>query len=91
MTGKLYLQSNVPQKKHISAIITMNNGTYLIFEDTRKFGRFYFYKSQDYLNNKLGVEPLSNQMNGRLLFNILHSKNRMIKGLLLDQNIICLL
>ena len=74
MTGKLYLQSNVPQKKHISAIITMNNGTYLIFEDTRKFGRFYYYKSQDYLNNKLGVEPLSNQMNDRLLFNILHSK-----------------
>ncbi len=88
MTGKLYLQSNVPQKKHISAIITMNNGTYLIFEDTRKFGRFYYYKSQDYLNNKLGVEPLSNQMNSRLLFNILHSKKRMIKGLLLDQNII---
>ena len=50
--------------------------------------RFYYYKSQDYLNNKLGVEPLSNQMNGRLLFNILRSKKRMIKGLLLDQNII---
>ena len=63
MTGKLYFQNNLPQKKHISAIITMSNGNYLIFEDTRKFGKFYYYKSQNYLNNKLGIEPLSNDMN----------------------------
>ena len=42
MTGKLYFQNNLSQKKHISAIITMNNGGYFIFEDTRKFGRFYY-------------------------------------------------
>tara|TARA_X000000368_G_scaffold197448_1_gene155822 strand:+ start:5749 stop:6564 length:816 start_codon:yes stop_codon:yes gene_type:complete len=88
MTGKLYFQNNIPQNKHISAIIKINNGNYLIFEDTRKFGRFYYYQSQDYLNNKLGIEPLSNEMNGRILLNILHSKKRIIKALLLDQHII---
>jgi len=88
MTGKLYLQNNISQKKHISAIITMNNDNYLIFEDTRKFGKFYYYKSQNYLNNKLGIEPLSNDMNDRFLLNILHNKKRMIKALLLDQHII---
>ena len=88
MTGKLYFQNNLPQKKHISAIITMSNGNYLIFEDTRKFGKFYYYKSQNYLNNKLGIEPLSNDMNDRFLLNVLHNKKRMIKALLLDQHII---
>ena len=88
MTGKLYFQNNLSQKKHISAIITMNNGGYFIFEDTRKFGRFYYYNSQDYLNNKLGIEPLSNEFNDIWLKNILHNKKRMIKALLLDQNII---
>ena len=88
MTGKLYFQNDLPQKKHISVIITMNNGGYFIFEDTRKFGKFYYYKSQDYLNNKLGIEPLSNKLNDRSLLNILHNKKRMIKALLLDQNII---
>ena len=32
MTGKLYFQNKLSQKKHISAIITMNNGGYFIFE-----------------------------------------------------------
>ena len=88
MTGKLYFESKLSQKKHISALIRMNNGGYLIFEDTRKFGRFYFYDSQDYLNQKLGVEPLSDEFNESWLKNILRNKSRMIKALLLDQKII---
>ena len=88
MTGKLYFENKLSQKKHISAIITMNNGGYFIFEDTRKFGRFYYYQSQDFLNNTLGIEPLSNEFDDRWLKNTLHNKKKMIKSLLLDQNII---
>ena len=48
MTGKLYVQSKINQsKKHISLYLKFDN-KYLIFEDTRKFGRFYLYDTIDY-------------------------------------------
>ena len=58
MTGKLYVKNNLDKTtKHISLYLQFDN-KYLIFEDTRKFGRFFLYSNMDYLNDKLGVEPL---------------------------------
>ena len=43
MTGKLYVQPKIDKsKKHISAYLKFSD-KYLIFEDTRKFGKFYLY------------------------------------------------
>ena len=48
MTGKLYVVNSIePDKKHISLYMQFND-KYLIFEDTRKFGRFYLYNNLDY-------------------------------------------
>jgi len=88
MTGKLYVQSEINQsKKHISLFLKFDD-KYLIFEDTRKFGRFYLYDSIDYLNDKLGIEPFWEDFNEKWLINNLQKKNRQMKQLLLDQTFI---
>lgn len=88
MTGKLYVQSKIDQsKKHISLYLIFDN-KYLIFEDARKFGRFYLYDSIDYLNSKLGIEPFWKDFTEKWLINNLQKKNRQMKQLLLDQSFI---
>jgi len=86
MTGKLYVQPKINQsKKHISLYLNFDD-KYLIFEDTRKFGRFYLYDSIDYLNNKLGIEPFWEDFTEKWLIDNLKKKNRQMKQLLLDQS-----
>jgi len=88
MTGKLYFADGKTNRKHISASMELENGQQLVFEDTRKFGRFYYYTSQDFLDKKLGIEPLGDSFTAEWLIENLRCKKRMIKALLLDQRII---
>ncbi len=89
MTGKLYVSNLVDTtKKHISLYLQFND-KYLIFEDTRKFGRFYLYENMNFLNNKLGVEPLSSNFTENWILRNMKSRNRQIKQLLFDQSFIC--
>ena len=86
MTGKLYVKPKLDKnKKHISLYLKFAD-KYLIFEDTRKFGRFYIYDSIDYLNNKLGIEPFWEDFTEKWLIDNLKTKNRQMKQLLLDQS-----
>ena len=75
-------------KKHISLYLQFND-KYLIYEDTRKFGRFYMYENMDILNNKLGIEPLSDIFSKNWLIENMKLKKRQIKSLLFDQSFIC--
>ena len=89
MTGKLYVSSTIDEnKKHISAYMNFRD-KYLVFEDVRKFGRFYLFRNMDYLNNKLGVEPLENDFSESWLLQNIKKRNRQIKSLLLDQSFVC--
>ena len=88
MTGKLYVVTKIDkQNKHISAFLQFSD-KYLIFEDTRKFGRFYMYNNINFLNNKLGVEPLSKDFCIDWLSKNLYNRSRQMKYLLLDQTFI---
>ena len=88
MTGKLYVLSDAGEgKKHVSAFLKFSN-KYLIFEDVRKFGRFYFYSNIQELSCKLGIEPLTKGFSSKWLIANLAKKNRQIKPLLLDQTFI---
>ena len=62
---------------------------FLIFEDVRKFGRFYLYKDMNILNKKLGVEPLDEGFSEKWILKNMKSKKRQIKSLLLDQSFVC--
>ena len=85
MTGKLYFsKKNLP--KHASATIQLANKKILIFEDVRKFGRFYLYNNLDIINKKHGYEPLNKEFTKETLLKILYSCKRIIKSILLDQS-----
>jgi formamidopyrimidine-DNA glycosylase len=60
----------------------------LIFQDTRKFGRIYWYDHWQEFDRKHGVEPLGDHFTPAWLKQLLHSKKRQMKALLLDQHFI---
>ena len=89
MTGRILLKMSEDDKpRHNTAIIHFKNGSSLYFKDYRKFGRIYYYDSMDYINNKLGVEPLSKDFTKDWLFKNLQNSNRQLKSLLLNQGFI---
>ena len=89
MTGRLMLQLPITEDiKYVSAKLIFEDGSELFFRDTRKFGRIYFCNNLDWLEDKLGIEPLSKEFTSDYLFYHLQKKNRQIKPLLLDQSFI---
>lgn len=87
MTGRLYPNNIIPEEKHISAIFQLADKM-LIFQDTRKFGRIYWYDHWQEFDSKHGVEPLGDHFTPAWLKQLLHSKKRQMKALLLDQHFI---
>jgi len=88
MTGKLYILEGNDIPKHASAIMALESGEKLIFEDTRKFGRIYKYDDLKLINEKHGPEPLEDDFTSKWLLTSLKSRKRNIKALLLDQSFI---
>lgn len=89
MTGRLLLKLEEEDlERHLTAKITFTDGSNLYFKDYRKFGRMYYYDTLDQINQKLGVEPLSNQFTFDWLYSNLKSSKRQMKPLLLDQSFI---
>lgn len=88
MTGKLFIVKDNIISKHCRAIILLKSGKKLIFEDTRKFGRIYFYKNMEIIDSKVGIEPLEKTFTKQFLINGLKTRKRNIKYLLLDQKFI---
>lgn len=89
MTGRLY--TNVPEDTplaHIRLSIRFSDGSHLYFQDVRKFGRVYYYDNLSPIDCRHGIEPLSSSFTSELLYELLRSKKRMMKPLLLDQRII---
>ena len=84
-----YQYKQLPAKhNHIKFIFTNFK---IIYNDPRRFGFFKLFKSLDELNiyfKKIGPEPFSKKFNFFYLHNKIKNKNKNIKNILLDQNII---
>ncbi len=90
MEGKYFVRDKLDIDKHDHVSFKLDNGKYLIYNDTRKFGKMYLIKMDDDINsplNKLGLEPWDDNLNIKYLKDKLN-KNIPIKTLLLDQSII---
>lgn len=93
MEGKFFhlkeLEPNL--NKHVSLYFTMDDGSYMIFNDVRKFGVMYLYKEEELLDCKplkeLGLEPWDIKGPEYLLEAYKH-KGYMMKEALLDQGVI---
>ena len=89
MTGKLLTTLENPKDfKYVSAEFTFSDQSKLYFKDVRKFGRIYCTSTLNWLEEKLGIEPLSAGFTPQWLLTQLNKKNRKMKALLLDQSFI---
>ncbi len=92
MTGKLFALSKAINrdqlltnyKKHLQVAFELQN-SWLLFVDQRKFGRINFCEDLNWLEAKLGPEPLDQSFTLDVLTKIL-KVNKQIKVLLLDQS-----
>ncbi len=84
MTGRLYVSSNKKgDDKWVHFSLALGRGRYLAFSDARKFGRVTLTGSLDYLEEKLGPEPLT--LDATAWSTILSGTGRAVKAHLLDQ------
>ena len=89
MTGQLFLSDKLPEnRRHMRAYFNLNKD-FMIYNDIRKFGGFYYFNSIDQFNLKVGVDPYEKEFTFKWLRNGLKSRSRSIKHLLLDQKFIC--
>ncbi|MCT4574834.1 MAG: bifunctional DNA-formamidopyrimidine glycosylase/DNA-(apurinic or apyrimidinic site) lyase [Alphaproteobacteria bacterium] len=96
MTGQLTLNENLDEnnlKKHTHVIIKLDSHMSIIYNDVRRFGLMISLDSRDVDNHDLishiGIEPLSDEFNGEVLFKLLSNKTGNIKAALLNQKIVC--
>lgn len=89
MTGKLLvLEHNAPaleEDPHIRVQFELDDGRYLVFSDTRKFGRLYLVDDPLEVLGRLGPEPLAADWTPARLAGMLAGRKGRIKPLLLDQ------
>ncbi len=91
MTGKLiYRSREIKTNKHTRATLVFQDGSALLFDDVRTFGRIEIYRAEDIVAaiETLGPEPLREDFGKKYLSMILKSRTAPIKNLLLNQRII---
>ncbi len=89
MTGRLELAAqNRPINSHVHVILNFDDGRCLIFQDTRKFGRFYLTSNPGSIIGSLGPEPLDSSFSAKCLAEQLVGRRRQIKPCLLDQRVL---
>jgi len=88
MSGDLYIKEvNAAPEKHDRLVLNLApDGKYLVFNDTRKFGRVWLVQDPQEVVGGLGPEPLSDGFTAESLYEMLQSRHRLLKPLLLDQS-----
>jgi formamidopyrimidine-DNA glycosylase len=73
---------------HDRLALNFTDGTRLVFNDARKFGRVWLETSTQPFFQKIGMEPFDESLTAEEFLNRLKGKKRQIKPLLLDQSFI---
>lgn len=86
MTGDLVIESgSLPPAPHHRLMLDLDSGARLSFNDTRKFGRVWLTDDPSTVLGNLGPEPLDPSFTPRVFYDLLQTRRRQIKPLLLDQ------
>ncbi|MCU0561660.1 MAG: bifunctional DNA-formamidopyrimidine glycosylase/DNA-(apurinic or apyrimidinic site) lyase [Desulfobacterales bacterium] len=86
MSGRLhYLQAGAARSAHEHVVLGFDDGSELRFHDTRKFGRIYLLERAENILGRLGPEPLEAGFTAGRFADMLASRSRCLKPLLLDQ------
>jgi formamidopyrimidine-DNA glycosylase len=76
------------EPRHVRALFDLDDGSRLWFCDPRKFGRIRYTTDLEAATRHLGIEPLERRFTPTALENLLRSRTRQIKPLLLDQSVV---
>ncbi len=91
MEGKYNIIQEPHFAKHDHVIFELDDGSYLVYNDVRKFGRMALVDHDRYRSElpicKLGKEPFEASVDE--VYQKIHRSNLPIKHLLLDQTIMC--
>jgi formamidopyrimidine-DNA glycosylase len=91
MTGKLLIlapDANPDDDSHARAHFRLDDGRWLLFSDTRKFGRMYLLDDPLEVLGGLGPEPLADDFTPTRLAEMLAGRRGRVKPLLLNQGFI---
>ncbi|SDQ44181.1 DNA-(apurinic or apyrimidinic site) lyase [Virgibacillus subterraneus] len=93
MEGKYSVHSSEePMKKHTHVIFSFTDGEELRYNDVRKFGTMHVFNKGDEFNhkplNQLGPDPFDEEFTLDYFYKKLKKTERVIKAVLLDQNIV---
>lgn len=89
MSGDLLLrEGTIKPAKHDRLLLRFSDGTYLAFNDARKFGRVWLTDRPEEILGKLGPEPLEKGFTAQWLFENLQKRKKRVKPLLLEQTFI---
>ena len=84
LTGQLIFNGKpLPSTRKV---FYFKDGSRLVFNDTRKFGRVWLVQDPNEVLGGLGPEPLSDGFTAQILYDGLQSRHRQLKPLLLDQS-----
>lgn len=91
MEGKFYiLEDEKAYDKHVHVIFKLDNGKYLQYHDTRKFGKMIVvlnHEVNDYFKKKnLGMDAICEDIDAYDLYKKWHPKKIHVKKMLLDQS-----
>lgn len=95
MEGKyFYVEDHFELNPHVHVIFTLDNGSRLLYQDTRKFGTYHLYDKATDLETTapfqvLGLEPFSKEFTSSYVKQKIQNKKKPIKSLLLDQTVVC--
>ncbi|HPF44689.1 MAG TPA: bifunctional DNA-formamidopyrimidine glycosylase/DNA-(apurinic or apyrimidinic site) lyase [Syntrophomonadaceae bacterium] len=91
MSGRFYQlnEDSDITAKHVHAVIWLDNGKKLVYEDPRRFGGLYLIKNRKQFFNRMGVEPLTKEFTPAYLHKITRNRKIAIKSFLLSQNQVC--
>lgn len=89
MSGRLFFsEKNLELNKHDHVLIDFKNGMHLRFRDPRRFGMFFWERTESLSENKffrnLGVEPLEESFDGKFLYQKAKASNAPIKTLIMN-------
>jgi formamidopyrimidine-DNA glycosylase len=89
MTGRVVVSNaeRARDLRHVAVQFDLDNGTSLLYDDSRRFGSIEVYATDAWHTRQitLGVEPLSDEFTGEMLFDMTRTSISPIRNWLLDQ------
>lgn len=91
MEGKFYIFNNeTPYDSHVHVIFKLDNGQYLQYHDTRKFGKMMVVDKKEKMTydcfKRLGQDAIDENIDALILYEKWHNKKIHLKKMLLDQS-----